>query len=63
MARLLPIVLLTALIGSGGLAAGSVAAVPTIVEIVFVGCLILFVVTLVAAAFAASPPDKSQPHG
>jgi hypothetical protein len=50
MLRLLPVLLLAALLGSGAVAAGVVSDVPAIVEIVFVACLTLFFVVLSADA-------------
>jgi hypothetical protein len=50
MLRLSLVVLLTSLLGSGGVAAGLVTDVPSIVQFVFVGCLGLFVVLLATGA-------------
>lgn len=47
--RLLPVLLLATLLGSGGVAAGFAAGVPAIVQIVFVVCLGLLFVALTAA--------------
>lgn len=54
MLRLLVVVLLTSLLGSGGVAAGLVSDVPSIVQAVFVGCLGLFVVLLATGALKAT---------
>lgn len=50
MLRLSLVVFLASLLGSGGVAAGVVTDVPSIVQFVFVGCLGLFVVLLAAGA-------------
>ena len=50
MLRLLAVLLLATLLGSGGVAAAIVAGVPAIVQFVFVGSLALFIVTLTSSA-------------
>ena len=60
MLRLLAVVLLTSLLGSGGVAAGLVTDVPSIVQIVFVGCLGLFVVALATGALNTGGTDLGQ---
>ena len=59
--RLLAVLLLATLLGSGGVAAGIVADVPAIVQLVFVGSLALFIVTLTTGTFARS--DDGSPAG
>ncbi|MGH8850442.1 MAG: hypothetical protein ACREYD_05570 [Casimicrobiaceae bacterium] len=60
MLRLLWVLLLTTLLGSGGVAAGFAADVPAIVQFVFVGCLGLFVVTLTTGALMVADPEGSR---
>lgn len=50
MWRLLLVVVLASLLGSGGVAAGLVTDVPSIVQFIFIGCLGLFVALLAAGA-------------
>ena len=50
MLRLLAVLLLATLLGSGGVAAAIVAGVPAIVQFVFVGSLALLIVTLATGA-------------
>jgi hypothetical protein len=54
MLRLLPVVLLAALLGLGAVGAGLATDAPTVVLFVFVGCLGLFIATV--AAGALHPP-------
>jgi hypothetical protein len=66
--RLLAVLLLAAMLGSGGVAAGIVAGVPAIVQLVFVGSLALFIVTLTtgtlfARSDAGSPPGRAASVG
>jgi len=58
--RLLAVLLLATLLGSGGVAAGVVAGVPAIVQLVFVGCLALFIVTLTSGTLLARADDGVQ---
>lgn len=58
--RLLAVLLLAILLGSGGVAAGIVAGVPAIVEFVFVGSLALFVVALASGTLFARTHDSSD---
>jgi predicted branched-subunit amino acid permease len=51
MLRLLPMLLLAALLGLAAIAAGFAIDAPTIALFVFAGCLSLFVVALTAGAF------------
>lgn len=60
MLRLLGVVLLTSLLGSGGVAAGLVTGVPSIVQVVFVGCLGLFVVALATGALNTGGADSTD---
>ena len=60
--RLLGVLLLAALLGSGGVAAGIVAGVPAIVQFVFVGSLALFIVTLTTGTLFARS-DSGAPPG
>ncbi len=60
MLRLLWVLLLATLLGSGGVAAGLAAGVPTIVQFVFVGCLGLFVVTLATGALMVTDTDAPR---
>jgi hypothetical protein len=60
--RLLAVLLLAALLGSGGVAAGIVAGVPVIVQFVFVGSLALFIVTLATGTLFARSHD-GRPSG
>jgi len=48
--RLLPVILVAALLGLGVVAAGFAIDAPTVVLFVFVGCLALFVAALIAGA-------------
>lgn len=57
MLRLLAVLLLATLLGSGGVAAGVVAGVPAIVQFVFVGSLALFIVTLATGTLFARADD------
>lgn len=50
MLRLLPVILLSALLGLGVIEAGFATDAPTIVLFVFVGCLTLFIAALAAGA-------------
>lgn len=59
MLRLLWVLVLTMLLGSGGVAAGLAADVPAVVQFVFVGCLGLFVVTLMTGALAITGVEGS----
>ena len=59
--RLLGVLLLAALLGSGGVAAGIIAGVPTIVQLVFVGSLALFIVTLTTGTLFARSDDGAPP--
>jgi uncharacterized membrane protein YtjA (UPF0391 family) len=61
--RLLAVLLLATLLGSGGVAAGIVAGVPAIVQFMFVGSLALFIVTLTTGAVFARPDDGARPRG
>ncbi|MEO8566988.1 MAG: hypothetical protein ABI541_11445 [Betaproteobacteria bacterium] len=61
--RLLAVLLLATLLGSGGVAAGIVAGVPAIVQFVFVGSLALFVVTLTSGTLFARADDGAHPRG
>jgi len=61
--RLLAVLLLATLLGSGGVAAGMVAGVPAIVQFVFVGSLALFVVTLATGASFARADHGPHPTG
>lgn len=63
MLRLLAVLLLATLLGSGGVAAGIVAGVPAIVQFVFVGSLALFIVTLASSALFARPDEGARPSG
>ena len=60
MLRLLAVVLLTSLLGSGGVAAGLVTDVPSIVQVVFVGCLGLFVIALATGALNSGGTNVGQ---
>ncbi|HEY2863641.1 MAG TPA: hypothetical protein VGK37_08480 [Casimicrobiaceae bacterium] len=62
MLRLLLVVLLTALLGSGGVAAASVANVPALVQFLFIGCLTLFVVALARGALTTSDSSGARSH-
>lgn len=62
MLRLLAVLLLATLLGSGGVAAGMVAGVPAIVQFVFVGSLALFIVALTTGASFARV-DQREPTG
>ena len=62
MLRLLAVLLLATLLGSGGVAAAIVAGVPAIVQFVFVGSLALFIVTLATGASFAHA-DHRRPTG
>lgn len=62
MLRLLLVVLLTSLLGSGGVAAALVANVPVIVQFLFIAFLTLFVVALARGALTASTSDRARPH-
>jgi uncharacterized membrane protein YtjA (UPF0391 family) len=62
MLRLFLVVLLTSLLGSGGVAAALVANVPVIVELFFIGCLTLFVVALARGALTTSTSDRARAH-
>jgi hypothetical protein len=61
--RLLAVLLLATLLGSGCVAAGIVAGVPAIVQFVFVGSLALFIVTLTSGALFARADDGARPRG
>ena len=61
--RLLAVLLLATLLGSGGVAAGIVAGVPAIVQFMFVGSLALFIVTLTTGALFARANDGARPRG
>jgi hypothetical protein len=66
--RLLAVLLLATLLGSGGVAAAIVAGVPAVVQFVFVGSLALFILTLATgASFARAdhhgPTGKAAPVG
>lgn len=63
MLRLLVVLLLATLLGSGGVAAGIVAGVPAIVQFVFVGSLALFIVTLTSGASFARADQGAPPRG
>ena len=63
MLRLLAVLLLATLLGSGGVAAGIVAGVPAIVQFIFVGSLALFIVTLASSALVARPDEGARPSG
>ena len=63
MLRLLVVVVLTSLLGSGGVAAGVVTDVPSIVQFVFVGCLGLFVVLLAAGALRTGGRSHDRGQG
>lgn len=63
MLRLLAVLLLATLLGSGGVTAGIVAGVPAIVQFVFVGSLALFIVTLTSSTLFARADDGSHPRG
>ena len=63
MLRLLAVLLLATLLGSGGVAAGIVAGVPAIVQFVFVGSLALFIVTLASSALFARADEGAHPSG
>ena len=63
MLRLLAVLLLATLLGSGGVAAGIVAGVPAIVQFVFVGSLALFIVTLTSGASFARANEGEHPRG
>lgn len=60
MLRLLLVVILTSLLGSGGVAAGLAADVPAIVEFAFIACLGLFVVALATGALRST--DRASPR-
>jgi len=60
MLRLLVVLVLTSLLGSGGVAASLVTHVPSIVQFVFVGCLGLFVVLLAAGALRSSSARSDE---
>ena len=62
MLRLLAVLLLAAMLGSGGVAAGIVAGVPAIVQFIFVGSLALFIVTLTTGTLFARSHD-GRPSG
>ena len=62
MLRLLLVVLLTSLLGSGALAAGLVTEVPSIVQIVFIVCLGLFVISLATSALTNARADRANPQ-
>jgi hypothetical protein len=61
--RLLAVLLLATLLGSGGVAAGIVAGVPPIVQFVFVASLTLFIVTLATGASFARAGEGAHPKG
>lgn len=61
MLRLLLVVILTSLLGSGGVAAGLAADVPAIVDFAFIACLGLFVVALATGALGSA--DRAPPRG
>lgn len=63
MLRLLAVLLLATLLGSGGVAGAIVAGVPAIVQFVFVGSLALFIVTLTSGALFARAGDGVHPRG
>ena len=56
MLRLIPVLLLSSLLGLSGAAAGFATDAPTVVVFVFVGCLGLFVAALTAGAFHLPGP-------
>jgi hypothetical protein len=60
--RLLAVLLLATMLGSGGVAAGIVAGVPAIVQFIFVGSLALFIVTLTTGTLFARSHD-GRPSG
>lgn len=60
MLRLLLVVILTSLLGSGGVAAGLATDVPAIVEFAFIACLGLFVVALATGALRST--DRASPR-
>jgi hypothetical protein len=61
--RLLAVLLLATLLGSGGVAAAIVAGVPAIVQFVFVGSLALFILTLTSGTSFARADEGTLPKG